>query len=70
MYVAALVVGMVLLAFGGQAAIRLLLDGSQSLPWIPGGFAVELVVYVVLALAGAVLARWGADNARKAGQLE
>jgi len=69
MYIAALVIGMVLLAFGGQAAIRLLLDGSQSLPWLPGGFAVELIVYVLIALAGAVLAGWGADRARKAGQL-
>ncbi|MEV6134819.1 hypothetical protein AB0L63_01855 [Nocardia sp. NPDC051990] len=60
-YVIGLVAGMVLLALGAQGAIRILVDHSNSglLGWMPGGFAVQLLCYVVLAGAGAALAHWG-----------
>ena len=63
--------GMVGLALGGQGAIRLLIDNSVAglLSWLPGGFAAQFLAYVAIAVGGAVLAGWGADQARKAGKL-
>ena len=71
MYVAVLIVGMVLLAVGAQGAIRLVIDSADPglLSWLPGGSIVQLIVYVAIAIAGLVLAGWGADRARKAGTL-
>lgn len=53
-----LVVGMVLLAVSVQGAVRLLLDHQNAglLGWLPGGFVVQLLVYLLVAGAGIVLA--------------
>jgi hypothetical protein len=49
---------MVLLVLGGQGAVRLLVDRGDPgvLGWLPGGFWSWLVGYVVLVVAGVVLA--------------
>ena len=51
---------MALLVLGGQGAIRLLVDPSDSglLGWVPGGFAAWLCGHVLLVLVGAALAAW------------
>ena len=63
MRVLLLVFGMVLLVVGGQGAIRLLIDHGDSgvLGWLPGGFWVWLIGYLIMVLAGGALA---ARNAR------
>ncbi|HYI57031.1 MAG TPA: hypothetical protein VEX66_02610 [Microlunatus sp.] len=63
MRVILLVLGMVLLVVAGQGAIRLLIDHDNAgvLGWVPGGFVVQLVVYLVLLAGGVALA---ARNAR------
>ncbi|MFI6171342.1 hypothetical protein ACIBCN_31515 [Nocardia sp. NPDC051052] len=55
------IVGMVLVVASAQAVIRLLIDHSKSqvwglLDWAPGGWGGQIVVLVVLAAAGAILA--------------
>jgi hypothetical protein len=61
-----LVVGMVLMVLGAQGGIRLLVDHGNAglLRWMPGGFAVWLSCYVVVAVVGVLVAGWGS---RKAG---
>ncbi|MGM1059796.1 hypothetical protein [Saccharothrix sp. Mg75] len=58
---AVLVIGMVLLVVGAQGAVRLLVDHGNAglLDWLPGGFAVRLSCYAVLAVAGLLLAGRG-----------
>jgi hypothetical protein len=69
-YVAVLVVGMVLLALGGQGGIRLLLDDDPGLlSALPGGNGIQLIVYVVVTVVGIGLAAWGAARARATGHL-
>jgi hypothetical protein len=53
-----LVLGMVLLAVGGQGTIRLLVDHDDAglLSGLPGGFAVRLVGYLVVVAVGLLLA--------------
>ncbi|KZM72660.1 hypothetical protein IU500_14775 [Nocardia terpenica] len=66
-YVTVQIVGMIGLALGAQGAIRLLANHHNTglLSWLPGGFAVALPVYAVLAVAGAALAAWAnRKNAR------
>lgn len=55
-----LIVGVALLAFGAQGAIRLLVDHSNSglLDWVPGGFAAQLACYLAAAIGGTLLAGW------------
>ncbi|GLY69117.1 hypothetical protein [Amycolatopsis taiwanensis] len=55
-----LVLGMILLAFGVQGVIRLVLDHGWTgvLGWLPGGFAGQLIGHIVLTGAGAALAEW------------
>ena len=64
-----LVIGMVLMVLGAQGAIRLLVDHGNAglLRWMPGGFWVRLVCYLVATIAGASLAAWGARKAKRAG---
>ncbi|MFI6042978.1 hypothetical protein ACIA8C_15160 [Nocardia sp. NPDC051321] len=55
------IVGMVLVVASAQAVIRLLIDHSKSqvwglLDWVPGGWGGQIVMLVVLAAAGAILA--------------
>jgi hypothetical protein len=52
------IIGVPLVVFGGQGAIRLLVDHGNSgvLGWMPGGFAAWLTCYVVITLAGVLLA--------------
>jgi hypothetical protein len=55
---AVLVVGMILLVLGAQGGIRLLVNHGDAglLRWMPGGFAVWLSCYVVITVAGMLLA--------------
>lgn len=71
MDVVILIMGMVLLAVGGQGAIRLLLDnsGAGQFAWVPGGFVGQLIASVAVAIFGLALAGWGSGRARKRGQL-
>ncbi|TDC25570.1 hypothetical protein E1265_06820 [Streptomyces sp. 8K308] len=64
-----LVVGMVLLAVGAQGGIRLLVDHDNAgvLGWTPGGSGVRLACYALMAVAGALLARWASEAAKKSG---
>ncbi len=64
-----LITGMVLLALGGQGAIRLLVDHDNAglLRWMPGGFGVWLACHVVAAAAGIGLAAWGGQKAKQSG---
>ncbi|MEU4426186.1 hypothetical protein AB0F81_36665 [Actinoplanes sp. NPDC024001] len=59
-HVAALVIGLILLVVGAQGAIRLLVDHDNGgiLRWVPGGFAVQLTCFVVMAVGGLFLAAW------------
>ncbi|UQI44404.1 hypothetical protein M1P56_08610 [Streptomyces sp. HU2014] len=61
------VAGAVLLVLGAQGVIRLLIDHDKGglLGWVPGGFAVRLTCYVVVGVAGALLAGWAEDRAKK-----
>ena len=57
MRTALLIAGMVLLVVAGQGAVRLLIDHQNAglLTWLPGGFVVQLLVYLVVAGVGIVL---------------
>ncbi|WP_106396731.1 hypothetical protein [Actinocorallia populi] len=68
-YVMWQVVGMVLLVLGAQGGIRLLADRDDAglLGPVADGFAPLITGYVVIALAGALLAGWGASRTKKAG---
>ncbi|MQY22092.1 hypothetical protein [Nocardia macrotermitis] len=59
-----LVVGVALLALGAQGGIRLVIDHSNAgmLGWLPGGFGVRLVCYVIMAAVGIYLANWGTQR--------
>lgn len=63
-----LVGGMVLLVLGAQGGIRLLADHGNAglLGWLPGGFAVQLICYVLIAAVGVVLASWGKRRSDRA----
>ncbi|WIN00350.1 hypothetical protein ACTOB_004050 [Actinoplanes oblitus] len=53
-----LVLGLILLAVGGQGAIRLLINKDPgALHYLPGGYLVQLAVWVAVALIGLRLAR-------------
>ncbi|WP_280461045.1 hypothetical protein [Nocardia carnea] len=71
-YVTVLIGGMALLVLGAQGAIRLLADHDNSglLRWLPGGFPVQLLVYLVLAGVGVPLAAWGSRKAKQAGVIK
>ncbi|MEV4295729.1 hypothetical protein [Microbispora rosea] len=65
-HVTALITGMLLLVLGAQGAIRLLADHDNAglLAWLPGGIAVRLACYAVVAVLGASLAGWGGRKAK------
>ncbi|WP_027502762.1 hypothetical protein [Rhodococcus sp. UNC363MFTsu5.1] len=67
-YMTVLVVGLLVLVLGAQGAIRLLADHDNSgfLSWMPGGFPVRLLAYVVLVGVGALLAEWGSRKSKQA----
>jgi hypothetical protein len=53
-----LVFGLILLAWAAQGAIRLMINHNPgALRYLPGGYAVQLGAYVVLALVGLRCAR-------------
>ncbi|MFC8721148.1 hypothetical protein [Kitasatospora sp. NPDC057198] len=60
------VLGMILFVLGAQGAVRLLVDHADTglLARLPGGFPAALAVYVLAAVAGALLA----DRAHRAGK--
>lgn len=64
----ATVIGVALLVLGAQGGIRLVVDHRNAgiLTWLPGGFATQLICYVVIALAGVALARWGSVRSESA----
>ncbi|GII81112.1 hypothetical protein Sru01_60940 [Sphaerisporangium rufum] len=65
-HVTVLTIGMLLLVLGAQGAIRLIADHDNAglLAWLPGGFAVWLACYAVVAIIGALLAGWGGKKAK------
>lgn len=64
------VLGVLLLVLGAQGAIRLVIDHDQLglLGGLDAGFGGTLTVYVVAAVAGAVLAGWARDRAKALGR--
>ncbi len=68
-YVAALIAGVAAFVIAIQGGIRLLLSSTDAglLSWVPGGSIVQLIVYVLLGVGGAVLAGWARDRARATG---
>ncbi|CAL9406333.1 hypothetical protein SUDANB58_01552 [Streptomyces sp. enrichment culture] len=62
--------GVVLLALGGQGAIRLLVDRDDAglFGRLPGGFAVGVTVYVLAVAIGTAVAAWAHRAARTAGR--
>ena len=58
------ILGVALVVFGGQGAVRLLFDHSNVglLGWISHSFGVVLGIYVVLVVAGAALAAWASKK--------
>lgn len=69
MRVVMLVLGMVIMVVGAQGAIRLVADHGDTgvLGWVPGGFAVRLVVYLGLVAAGGLLASRNSGGDASAG---
>jgi len=69
-HVTGLVAGMVLLVLGAQGAIRLLVDHDNAglLGWLPGGFAGRLSGYLVMTVAGLLLAAWGSKKDKTTGR--
>ncbi|MBB5981247.1 hypothetical protein [Kribbella solani] len=57
MWTGVLVVGMVVVAIGGQGAIRLLIDHDNRglVDWMPGGFTGALLADLALVLIGLIL---------------
>jgi len=59
-----LILGIVLLVIGIQDGIRVLLDNQQVgiFSWVPGGFTVHVALDTVLAIGGALLARYASQK--------
>ncbi len=53
-----LVGGLVLLAFGAQGAIRVGLDHDRA-EWVPGPWWARLIIFVLIAVVGMLLADRG-----------
>ncbi|MGW6061966.1 hypothetical protein [Streptomyces sp. NPDC055189] len=62
--------GAILLCFSAQGLIRLLIDHDYAgfLGWLPGGFALLLVAYVVAVTAGLLLTGWSHTRAKALGR--
>lgn len=67
-YTIGLVAGLVLLVLGVQGGIRLIADQENAglLEWVPGGFAAQLSVYAVAAVAGVLLAGVNSAKSKRA----
>ncbi|MFK0245413.1 hypothetical protein ACIQUM_11990 [Amycolatopsis azurea] len=69
-YLGVQIFGMVAVAVFGQAAIRSLFDHSATqlwgaFDWVPGAWGGRLIVFLLLAAAGVVLAGWAHDRAKQ-----
>ncbi|MEV8317071.1 hypothetical protein AB0Q95_23185 [Streptomyces sp. NPDC059900] len=64
------ILGAVLLCFSAQGLIRLLIDHDYTglLGWIPGGFGLLLIAYVVAVTAGLLLTGWSHTRAKALGR--
>lgn len=62
--------GAVLMCFSAQGLIRLLIDHDNTglLGWLPGGFALLLIAYVVTVAAGLLLTTWSHTRAKTLGR--
>ncbi|EME63391.1 hypothetical protein [Amycolatopsis decaplanina] len=65
------ITGMVAVAVFAQAAIRSLFDPSATqlwgaFDWVPGDWGGRLIVFLLLAAAGTVLAGWAHDRGKQA----
>ncbi|OXM45812.1 hypothetical protein [Amycolatopsis alba] len=65
------IVGMVIVAVFAQASIRSLFDHSATqlwgaFDWVPGEWGGRLLVFLLLAAAGLVLAGWAHDRGKQA----
>lgn len=69
-FVVLLIIGMALLVFGGQGAIRLLIDhhNGGALGGLP--FPAALCIYLATTAAGALLAGWAQGRAKALGRLK
>ncbi|MFC9255355.1 hypothetical protein ACFWMR_33580 [Amycolatopsis thailandensis] len=64
------IVGMVAVAVFAQAAIRSLFDHSATqlwgaFDWVPGEWGGRLIVFLLLAAVGVVLAGWAHDRGKQ-----
>ncbi|AUI58584.1 hypothetical protein [Amycolatopsis sp. BJA-103] len=69
-YLGLQILGMVAVAAFAQAAIRSLFDHSAAqlwgaFEWVPGGWGGRLIVFLLLAAAGVVLAGWAHDRGKQ-----
>ncbi|GGV53426.1 hypothetical protein GCM10010277_50980 [Streptomyces longisporoflavus] len=64
------ILGALVLCFSAQGLIRLLIDHDDAglLGWLPGGFALLLVAYVVVVAAGLLLTGWSHTQAKALGR--
>lgn len=69
-YLGLQILGMVTVAVFAQATIRSLFDHSAiqlwgAFDWVPGDWGGRLIVFLLLAAAGAVLAGWAHDRGKR-----
>ncbi|MEU8413069.1 hypothetical protein AB0C24_09785 [Amycolatopsis japonica] len=69
-YLGLQIFGMVAVAVFAQAAIRSLFDHSATqlwgaFDWVPGEWGGRLIVFLLLAATGTVLAGWAHDRAKR-----
>ncbi|GAA3145403.1 hypothetical protein ACFQ0X_23630 [Streptomyces rectiviolaceus] len=64
------ILGAVLMCFSAQALIRLLIDHDNTglLGWLPDGFALLLIAYVMTVTVGVLLTGWGHTRAKALGR--
>ncbi|MFJ3959054.1 hypothetical protein [Arthrobacter sp. NPDC090010] len=67
--VIAQIAGVALLVLGAQGGIRLLFNHGDAglLGWLPGGFVVQLLCYVLVTAIGVGLAAWGSRRVDRPG---
>jgi hypothetical protein len=59
-----LILGIALFVLGIQDGIRLLVDNETAsiFNWVPGGFTFHIAIDIIIAIAGALLAKYGSKK--------